>query len=63
MNETTRLILTLGNTLVNIICICINIYCLCILDRINKERKEMIKKLQQTEDDSPSYYTENFDRD
>lgn len=58
MNETTRIILTL----INIICICV-LYCLCKLNRINKDRKEMIKKLQQMEDDSPSYYTENFDRD
>lgn len=59
MNETTRIILAL----INIICICVNLYCLCKLSRINKDRKEMIKKLQQTEDDSPSYYKRNFDRD
>ena len=59
MNETTRIILAL----IDIICICVNLYCLCKLNRINKDNKEMIKKLQQTEDDSPSYYTENFDRD
>lgn len=45
MNETTEIILALTN----IICICVNLYCLCKLNRINKERRELLKKFEEME--------------